>query len=316
MPPSPSPSHPPFLTTQDSLLHAAVAYASNKRATLDALLVHSTATPILPPELILQVRAHLQHIQSDQIAATSSEALARYEYAAASRYCAECTAYNQHVFGPDVWSWFEAGVTEECACRTVTPSGALPDRPPEPKEFEFEGVRAVRTRRDWLYAHLSLVYLAGKDVSTHVDSVLSSFGCEAVPRKHLPPSSGVYAGVTSMGGSRKEHAASKASLLTPMGSPEEAFGPLLTLNPVAGAAHTVGDGTVQSLMRELCISPHDASSTRNNSDRKMNFPAVYPCAFNDSGPTPIHFKFPISRSACFVAIAVFFAFRLASVLRI
>lgn len=204
-------------TKRSTIMAAALAFRSAELNTFDSIILfhsqHAQARRIIsprsrsnlldiPPEILLLIRSHLLPILTAHILALSNDALSTYVQSVRALLCPECLAYNQEIFGPDIWQW--AHFSGPCACAEVqagismrkfgihpsfTPTFYRPTPKVNPKQFT--------DAEHWLEHHLSLEALRIRpsppfgirftsDSRTRpaiwdlVSSVLSEFGCEVV----------------------------------------------------------------------------------------------------------------------------------------
>ncbi|KAJ4485665.1 hypothetical protein J3R30DRAFT_3441069 [Lentinula aciculospora] len=192
--------------SRSTLMHASLAYLSGELRTMDSIInAHSTYS--LPLELLLLIRQYLLIEVTDHLILCSSTALQRYEMSLRYLLCPECIAYNQDVYGNDVWEWEQ--FSGACACFTATRyrsisslialrrldsllSGSMISSPASlnPKKFT--------NRHHWLEFYLSMKALRlfssrsspdslvgdPKVIWDLVSSVLEGYGCQNVRARH------------------------------------------------------------------------------------------------------------------------------------
>ncbi|KAG6851375.1 hypothetical protein H0H93_005773 [Arthromyces matolae] len=110
---------PQISTSRSILMHTALAYLTPEIRTFDLILQGSLngtlhIKPSLPAEILLAIRFHLFPVTVTHLFERSHLALAHYESSLRKSLCQECLAYNQEVYGPDVWEWEH--FTGACSC--------------------------------------------------------------------------------------------------------------------------------------------------------------------------------------------------------
>lgn len=166
IPPCIAPFHPPTLpmsrTTMIAsrlmLMHASLAFLSPELQTFGSI-IQRPITPSnkihLPIEILLHIRSYLLPVITHHLMQRSASALAQYESSLRDLLCSDCIAYNQFVYGPNIWQWEH--FTGACECMEVIRSANrswtldIPDYlhvDPDPREFA--------TAMDWLESYLSL----------------------------------------------------------------------------------------------------------------------------------------------------------------
>jgi hypothetical protein len=140
------------------LLHSSLAHLSPELQTFDSIIQRPLSTPNkihLPTEILLHIRSYLLHVLTYHLMQRSASALARYESSLRDLLCSDCIAYNQFVYGPDIWQWEHFTGSCECTAMKRSPSRAwtfdIPENfhvNPDPQEFA--------TATDWLEFYLSL----------------------------------------------------------------------------------------------------------------------------------------------------------------
>ncbi|KAK0208707.1 hypothetical protein DFS33DRAFT_1271872 [Desarmillaria ectypa] len=194
------------VTSRSTLMHASLAYLSDEIRTLDSVITFQSSLPsscssllAMPNEILLLIRSHLLLAVTTELMDRSTSALKRYESSLLVLLCADCIAYNQEVYGKDIWEWKQ--FSGACSCvdtaeSTRTPRiRHLPTTTINPKRFV--------DRVHWLEYYLSrksLRLLRGRSTSSNksqdviweaVSVVLENFSCKVVmgsPRyQHLLP---------------------------------------------------------------------------------------------------------------------------------
>ncbi|TFK41899.1 hypothetical protein BDQ12DRAFT_677351 [Crucibulum laeve] len=189
----------PGVTTSTSILmHACLAQLSNEIQTIDLLatespftLAHSTSSRrlILPPELLLLIRSFLLPMVTTTLLQQSALALAEYESSLRELLCPDCLAYNNDIYGPDIWQWDQFSGACACLDTTVMAQGNSTRRKwrkygvtPDPRQFTDS--------QQWLEHHLSCMALRniyGQQITPPTSSVaiwdavtgvLRMYGCE------------------------------------------------------------------------------------------------------------------------------------------
>ncbi|KAG7452157.1 uncharacterized protein BT62DRAFT_285478 [Guyanagaster necrorhizus] len=184
-------SQPLVVTSRSTLMHASLAYLSDEIRTLDSVITsHLSHSSLLamPIEILLLIRSHLLLAVTTELINRSTCALKRYESTLRALLCADCIAYNQDVYGKDIWEWEQ--FSGACSCTVTTNSTPtprirhLPTATINPKRFV--------DRVHWLEYYLSrksLRLLRGRSVSLNkshdviwgaVSVVLGNFGCKVV----------------------------------------------------------------------------------------------------------------------------------------
>ncbi|KAF8921801.1 hypothetical protein CPB85DRAFT_1427157 [Mucidula mucida] len=189
------------ITSRSTLMHAALAYLSDEIRTVDQAIVARSTLPTivisrsqflsLPPELLAIIRSHLLLAITAQLMDRSVSALKRYELTLRVLLCPECIAYNQDVYGKDVWSWEQFSGACGCLQRGWRVKNVSVTQPISstinPKQFI--------DRFHWLEYYLSrksLRFLGGRASSPKrspeiiwdaVSVVLEDFNCKLVLAK-------------------------------------------------------------------------------------------------------------------------------------
>ena len=180
---------PTIIASRLMLMHSSLAYVSSELRTLDSIIQQPPATSNtmhLPPEILLNIRSYLLPIVTNHLMQRSAFALAQYEASLRDLLCSDCIAYNQFVYGPDVWQWEH--FTGSCKCVKMTRSLShawafnIPENlhvNPDPQEFT--------TAMDWFEFYLSLESSCLKRQRAHskhsfaiwdvVEEVLRDHGC-------------------------------------------------------------------------------------------------------------------------------------------
>ncbi|KAJ3753949.1 hypothetical protein EV360DRAFT_52564, partial [Lentinula raphanica] len=94
-------------------MHVSLACSSIEIRTVDAIINSQTACT-LPLEILLLIRAYLLIEVTNHLIIRSASALQRYERSLRYLLCPDCIAYNQDVYGNDVWGWEQ--FSGACAC--------------------------------------------------------------------------------------------------------------------------------------------------------------------------------------------------------
>ncbi|KAF9015740.1 hypothetical protein BDQ17DRAFT_1341569 [Cyathus striatus] len=169
-------SHPPAITASRSrLIHAALAHVSPQVNTLD-YIIHTPAH---------YVSASQHQIPFLPLLHQSAVALKNYETSVRQLLCADCLAWNQDIYGADIWQWeqFSGG----CACQDIGTGFQGRFRHPSRRK------NAIHDSSHWLEFYLSCTLLraAGHNdfpipspstsaVWHTVCDVLGFYGCEAL----------------------------------------------------------------------------------------------------------------------------------------
>ncbi|KAL1713670.1 hypothetical protein EV715DRAFT_277139 [Schizophyllum commune] len=158
-------------TSSSALAYATLAELSTEMQTFDAILDNTGAYhtsppfhPQLPVEIMLLIREELQSSLVYRAADDAVRALDAYEAAVRRSLCGDCLAYNQDVFGDDIWRWRWSG---PCACRA--------DRR---RRHTHRETRPFRTLGDWLEHHLSSRTPASS-IREAMSLVLGRHGCQS-----------------------------------------------------------------------------------------------------------------------------------------
>jgi len=117
---------PSLSITRSTIMHASLAYTSPELQYFNTIIrLHShqgrsfTATKSifsLPVELLLHIRVHLMAAMITHLRDRSTCALSQYEHSFRAALCDECIAYNEDIFGADVWQWTH--FSGPCGCST------------------------------------------------------------------------------------------------------------------------------------------------------------------------------------------------------
>jgi hypothetical protein len=194
-----------LFTTRSTLMHAVLVHLSPELNTFDAIIHHAT-TP-LPTEILLHIRLHLLAALITHLRSRSSSALLQYELSLRSVLCPECIAYNEDIFGLDVWQWTH--FSGPCGCLSRVQNHHTP-----PSEPTLPWTNRITDSHQWLESYLSCeaIKLAGSSslgspatippIWNLVHLVLGEYGCEALrgapcsntnTNTHRPPSSPIRA---------------------------------------------------------------------------------------------------------------------------
>jgi hypothetical protein len=105
---------PPTITTSRSILmHSSLACLSPELQTFDSIVQR----PHLPVEILLHIRSYLLPAVTNHLMQRSTSALTRYESSLRDLLCSDCIAYNQFIYGPDIWQWEH--FTGACNCTGI-----------------------------------------------------------------------------------------------------------------------------------------------------------------------------------------------------
>ncbi|KAK0465523.1 uncharacterized protein EV420DRAFT_1637648 [Desarmillaria tabescens] len=186
-------SKPSVVTSRSTLMHASLAYLSDEIRTLDSIITSPSSLPsscssllAMPTEILLLIRSHLLLAVTTELMDRSTSALKRYESSLRVLLCADCIAYNQDVYGKDIWEWEQFSGACSCADIVTPRIRHLPTTTINPKRFV--------DRVHWLEYYLSrksLRLLRGRPTSSNksqdviweaVSVVLENFGCKVVMR--------------------------------------------------------------------------------------------------------------------------------------
>ncbi|KAK0233577.1 hypothetical protein IW262DRAFT_1452105 [Armillaria fumosa] len=184
-------SKPSVVTSRSTLMHASLAYLSDEVRTLDSVITSKSPLPsscssllAMPTEILLLIRSHLLLAVTTELIDRSASALKRYESSLRVLLCSDCIAYNQDVYGKDIWEWEQ--FSGACSCVDVA-TPRIRHRPTttiNPKRFV--------DRVHWLEHYLSrksLRLLRGRSTPSTssqdviweaVSVVLEHFGCKVV----------------------------------------------------------------------------------------------------------------------------------------
>lgn len=175
-----------LVISPSTLMHASLAYLSIELRTMDSIMTSQSSN--LPLEILLLIRAYLVVGVTEILVVRSSSALSRYEKSLRCLLCASCLAYNQDVYGDDVWDWEQ--FSGACAC-FATEYRSISFHPPtlNPKFYD---------RQHWLEFYLSkkALRLIQNSCSSQslandsqviwdlVSSVLQNYGCQSLCTRH------------------------------------------------------------------------------------------------------------------------------------
>jgi len=137
-------------------MHACLAQLSNELQTMDWIIRASSIPRAsthkninLPTELLLLIRENLIPIITNNIYIRSISALSTYEMSLRDLLCPDCLAYNEEIYGPDIWQWDQ--FSGPCACtddeERVQSQRWKDGVVPNPKVFT--------NSQHWLESHLS-----------------------------------------------------------------------------------------------------------------------------------------------------------------
>ncbi|KAK0456110.1 hypothetical protein EV421DRAFT_1895367 [Armillaria borealis] len=184
-------SKPSVVTSRSTLMHASLAYLSDEIRTLDSVITSQSPLPsscssllVMPTEILLLIRSHLLLAVTTELIDRSTCALKRYESSLRVLLCSDCIAYNQDVYGTDIWEWEQFSGACSCVDAATPRIRHLPTTTINPKRFV--------DRVHWLEYYLSrksLRLLRGRSTSSTssqdviweaVSVVLENFGCKVV----------------------------------------------------------------------------------------------------------------------------------------
>ncbi|KAL1741248.1 hypothetical protein HDZ31DRAFT_84946 [Schizophyllum fasciatum] len=155
-------------TSTSALAYATLAESSTEMQTFDAILDAGLPSipspPPLPKEILLLIREELQLSLVYRAADEAAQALDAYEAAVRRSLCGDCLAYNQDVFGDDIWRWRWSG---PCACTA--------DRR---RRLTHRETRPFRTLGEWLEDYLS-ARAAAPSIRDAITSALERHGCQS-----------------------------------------------------------------------------------------------------------------------------------------
>ncbi|KAF9074992.1 hypothetical protein BDP27DRAFT_1316309 [Rhodocollybia butyracea] len=190
-----------------TLMHASLAYLSPELRTMDSIISSSHTSPRIPLELLLLIRSYLLVHATDHLIFRSSAALQRYEKSLRYLLCSECTAYNEHVYGSDIWEWQQFSGACACFASSISSSIFLQGMNSSFPNFSPLNPKKFTNRHHWLEFYLSMKAVRftrrsgsqPKIIWELVSRVLDDFGCQSVhteerqldsvlvvPYKHFP----------------------------------------------------------------------------------------------------------------------------------
>jgi hypothetical protein len=177
-----------------TLMHASLAYISPEMRTFDSIIQRPPTMfnkIRLPVEILLHIRFYLLRAVTNQLMQRSASTLAQYESSLRGLLCSDCFAYNQFVYGPDIWQWEH--FTGACKCMEVMRSAnrSWTVYRPESESFHVgSDPQKFATAIDWIESHLSLEALRLRRHRTHqrrslaiwevVEEVLRLHGCHVL----------------------------------------------------------------------------------------------------------------------------------------
>ncbi|KAJ4002190.1 hypothetical protein F5050DRAFT_1718198 [Lentinula boryana] len=184
---------------RSTLMHVSLACSSGELRTMESIINFSRSGCSLPVELLLLIRAHLLIELTDHLIVRSSSALQRYETSLRYLLCPECIAYNQEVFGNDVWGWEQ--FSGACACfntryRSISSPIAIRRMNSSSPTLSFHTLdpKKFTNRHHWLEFYLSMK--AHRLIQNHpyrgsvggdskaiwdlVSRVLEGYGCQSI----------------------------------------------------------------------------------------------------------------------------------------
>lgn len=193
---------PALEISRSTLMHTSLAYLSDELRTMDSIISSHNACS-LPLELLYIIRAQLLIQLTDHLIFRSSSALQRYEASLQYMLCPECIAYNQDVYGNDIWGWEQ--FLGACACFTAkNPSISSPIvlRRMDPHLSSYSilspstlNPKKFTNRHHWLEFYLSMKArrlirrrtLEGTVIGDYerviwdlVSNVLEGYGCQSI----------------------------------------------------------------------------------------------------------------------------------------
>jgi hypothetical protein len=148
-------SSPTITTLRSILMHSSLACLSPELQTFDSIIRRPPSEMHLPVEILMHIRSYLLPVMTGHFMQRSTSALTRYESSLRDLLCSDCIAYNQVVYGPDIWQWEH--FTGACNCigiRHDARRSGIFDPPeylqvyPDPQQFA--------TAMDWLEFYLTL----------------------------------------------------------------------------------------------------------------------------------------------------------------
>lgn len=180
-------------------MHAALAYLSPELQTVDSIIrdffMHQSK-PRLPTELFLLIRSHLLPAVTIDLLNMSTLALSQYESSIRGLLCFECLAYNQEIYGQDIWQWgdFSGG----CACAGIEKTILNRSKPQDPEWGPLiqPNPKQFTDRSHWLEFYLSYEssHLTGLPLPPEnpslaiwdvVESVLRNYECQVIQHRSL-----------------------------------------------------------------------------------------------------------------------------------
>ncbi|KAF9469733.1 hypothetical protein BDZ94DRAFT_1243131 [Collybia nuda] len=178
--------HTTITISRPILMHTSLAYVSPEVQAFDSVILSKSAR--LPTELLSLIRSHLLPLITTYFLRNSTQALALYETSLRDLLCVDCVAYNNDIYGPDVWQWEQ--FSGACACTRVSSinisdsTKTLNAHGPTPYK---SNPKLFRDRMQWLENHLSQRILGphSADDSSEaiwrvVEEVLRDQGCRVL----------------------------------------------------------------------------------------------------------------------------------------
>lgn len=169
-------------------MHSSLASLSPELQTLDSIIERPLATldgTHLPTEILLHIRSYILPTVTNHLMQRSAAALARYESSIRDLLCSDCIAYNQFVYGPDIWQWEH--FTGSCECIEMMRITTRPEVFAPEYSHPNSDLQAFATPMDWLEFYLSAESSRLKWKSAYenkpfaiwdvVDEVLRGRGC-------------------------------------------------------------------------------------------------------------------------------------------
>jgi len=172
-----------------TLMHASLAYLSSEFQTFASIIrLHSNNTLViysesvsslhpslrttlnsLPPEMLLKIQSYLLPALISHLSTLSDRALTSYESSVLSLLCADCQAYNKHVYGSTFWNW--PHFSGSCRCTNFeSRCGSLFEETTHEQTNSDLNPKQFRNPHHWLEAHLSTHAITTRPgLWTHMD---------------------------------------------------------------------------------------------------------------------------------------------------
>lgn len=149
---------PVLATSRSVLMHATLAHLSPEVQALDtiihgSLVGRSSTLPSMPTELLLLIRSHLQPMLIAHLLEMSMAALMQHELSLQGLLCSDCIAYNQEIYGPDVWQWQQ--FSGPCSCVGATGYITAPRGTTRKDHIVQPNPKKFTDPQHWLEHHLS-----------------------------------------------------------------------------------------------------------------------------------------------------------------